>query len=170
MKTLSQYGGEHLSLVQPSIWKRVYHLRTKDAVLLTMTFPKVFSSLTVVEGFGERWEFKKTSFWRSDIEIKRANDHLPFAKYISQRWGKGGTFELPRGERIEYLFNMWKRTNELFSQQKIKLVSFQKESLWKTSLAVIIERESELLEMYPWIIMVIYSQILQRRQQASHTV
>lgn len=170
MKTLSQYSNEHLQLAQPSIWKRVYELRTPDAVLLTMTFPKLFSSLAIVEGFGEAWEFKKPSIWKSDLDIKKRNTHLPSAKFIAPKWGRSGTFELPNGERFEYVFTMLKSTDELFTPKKIRLISLKRESLWKSSLLVTIENNSDqldLLNKHPWIIMVMYNQILQRRQSAA---
>ncbi len=167
MKTLLQYSGDKLQLVQPSIWKRVYQLRTPDAIVMTMTYPKFFSSNAVVEGFGETWEFQKPSFWKSDLEIKKKENQLPFAKFITEKWGRGGTFELPSGERIEYIFKIWKSMNELYSQQKIKLISFQRASWWKTSLNVVVEHDSELIEKYPWTIMVVYYIMLERRQHAS---
>jgi hypothetical protein len=167
MKTLSQYKSEQLQLIQPTIWKRIYQLRTPDAVLLTMTYPKFFSTLAVVEGFGETWEFQKPSIWKSNLEIKKKENQLPFAKFTTEKWGRGGTVELPNGERIDYVFKMWKSINELYSQQKIKLVSFKRASWWKTSLNVIIEHESDLLEKNPWIIMVVYYVMLERRQNAN---
>jgi hypothetical protein len=167
MKTLSQYKHEQLQLVQPSIWKREYQLRTKDSVLFTMTHPKFFSTNATVEGFGETWEFIKPSIWKSNLEIKKKDNQLPFAKFISEKWGRGGTFELPNGERIEYVYKVWKSINELYSQQKLKLVSFNRVSIWKTALNVTIEHESELIEKYPWIIMVVYYNMLERRQHSN---
>lgn len=170
MKTLSQYRNEHLQLAQPSIWKRVYELRTQDTVLLTMIFPKMFSSLAIVEGFGETWEFKKPSIWRSNLDIKKQSNQLPFAKFIAQKWGLGGTFELPNGERFEYVFTVLKWSNELFTQRKIKLVSLKQESMWKSSLQVVFENhpdQMELLDKNPWIIMVMYNQILESRHSAA---
>ena len=38
---------------------------------MTMTYPKMFSSRAVVEGFGEIWEFQKPKWWKSDIDIKK---------------------------------------------------------------------------------------------------
>jgi hypothetical protein len=166
MKTLSQHSAEKIQLVQPSIWKRIYHLRTADIVLLTMTYPKLFSSVAIVEGFGEAWEFRKPSWWRSNLEIKKQHNQLPFAKFVVGKWRKGGMFELPNGERIEYVYEIWKNRNELFSQQKIKLISIQRKSLLKSALNVTIERESELIDKNPWIIMVVYYQMLERRQAA----
>ena len=158
-----------MQIVQPSIWKRAYELRTPENVLMTMSFPKLFSSNAIVEGFGEVWEFRKPSIWRSNLEIKKQHNQLPFAKFIVEKWGRGGTFELPNGDRIEYVFGIWKGKNELYSQQKIKLVSFNRVSLWKSVQNVVVEHESELLEKNPWIIMVVYYQMLERRQHAAAT-
>ncbi|MFA6455607.1 MAG: hypothetical protein WCW40_02205 [Bacteroidota bacterium] len=169
MKTLSSYQNQQLQIVQPSIWKRVYQLRTTEEVLLTMTYPKLFSATALVEGFGEVWEFQKPSIWRSNLEIKKQLNQLPFAKFIVEKWGRGGTFELPNGDRIEYVFGIWKGKNELYSQQKVKLVSFNRVSLWKSVQNVVVEHESELLEKNPWIIMVVYYQMLERRQHAAAT-
>ncbi|MDP1677255.1 MAG: hypothetical protein Q8L88_10370 [Bacteroidota bacterium] len=167
MKSFSQYRTEKVQLVQPSIWKRIYQLRTAETVLLTMTYPKVFSSLAIVEGFGEIWEFQKPKWWRSNLDIKKQHNQLPFAKFIVGKWGSGGMFELPNGERIEYVYELWKNKNELFSQQKIKIISLKRESLFKTALNVTIEHESELIDKNPWIIMIVYDQILSRRQAAN---
>ncbi|MFA6468719.1 MAG: hypothetical protein WCW35_07465 [Bacteroidota bacterium] len=169
MKTLSLYQNQQMQIVQPSIWKRAYELRTPENVLMTMSFPKLFSSNAIVEGFGEVWEFRKPSIWRSNLEIKKQHNQLPFAKFIVEKWGRGGTFELPNGDRIEYVFGIWKGKNELYSQQKIKLVSFNRVSLWKSVQNVVVEHESELLEKNPWIIMVVYYQMLERRQHAAAT-
>jgi hypothetical protein len=167
MTTLSKYKNGQLQLVQPSVWKRVHYLRAGDEVLMTMTYPKWYSSNATVEGFGETWEFSKPSFWRSALDIKRVHDQLPYAKYVPEGWKGNGMFELPNGGRIEYLFNFWKNTNELYSQQKIKLVSFKRISIWKSSLAVTIDHESELIDKHPWILMVIYSMILERRKRSN---
>lgn len=167
MTTLSKYKYEPLRLVQPSIWKRVYQLMAGDEVLMTMRYAKWYSSDAIVEGFGETWEVNKPSIWRSNVEIKKKDYQLPFAKFTIGSWGRGGLFELPNGERIEYVFSIWKSINELYSQQKVKLLSLKRESIWKTALIVTIEHESKLLDENPWIIMVVYYNMLERRQHAN---
>lgn len=167
MKTLFQYKNEQLKLVQPSIWKRVYQLLAGDDILMTMRYPKWYSSEPTVEGFGETWELSKPSFWRSELEIKKQHNQLPFAKYEPEGWKGSGVFGLPNGERIEYRFDFWKNANELYSQQKIRLVSFKRESIFKGAINVTLEYESSLLEKNPWIIMAVYHFILERRQRAN---
>ncbi|MFA6439800.1 MAG: hypothetical protein WCX28_10870 [Bacteriovoracaceae bacterium] len=167
MKTLSQYINQPLQIIQPSFWKREYQLLAGSDAVITLRYPKWYSTDAVIEGFGETWEVRKPSLWRSNLEIKKKENQLPFAKFTMGKWGKGGMFELPNGERIEYVFSIWKSINELYSQQKVKLISLKRVSLWKTALSVIIEHESELLEKNPWIIMVVYYNMLERRQHAN---
>ncbi len=165
MKTFSQYKNEALLLEQPSIWKRIYHLRAGEEIICTLTYPKMFSTKAVIEGFGEKWEIYKPSFWRCTLEIKKQSNQLPFAKYVPGKWKQGGMFELPNGERIEYVQRVWKSVNEIHSQQKIPLVSLKRASWWKSSLNVVIQHESEVLDKNPWIVMTVYYMIIERRQQ-----
>ncbi|MBP6671611.1 MAG: hypothetical protein KA247_00600 [Bacteroidetes bacterium] len=167
MKTFSQYKSDNLVLVQKSIWKRIYHLKAGDEIVCTMTYPKMFGLNAVIEGFGEQWELSRPSIWKSHLDIRKQHQHLPFAKFISGKWGNGGVFELPNGERIEYAQNMWKSVNEIKSHQQVILVSLKRVSWWKSDLFVVIENESELLNKNPWIVMAVYYMILERRQQAA---
>lgn len=167
MKTFSQYKSDNLILVQKSIWKRIYHLKAGEEIICTMSYPKMFGLKAVIEGFGEQWELSRPSIWKSHLDIRKQHQHLPFARFISGKWGNGGVFELPNGERIEYAQHLWKSTNEIKSQQQITLVSLKRVSWWKSDLSVVIENESELLNKNPWIVMAVYYLILERRQQAA---
>lgn len=166
MKTFSQYRAAEMQIVQPSIWKRIYELRSSDGTLMTLRYPKWFSSSAIIEGFGERWEIAKPSIWKSTIEIKKQGYQLPFAKFISTKWGKGGTFELPNGGRIQYAFGIWKGTNELFSHDTVRILSMKQTSIWSRAITVSYEHQSELLDNNPWIIMVVYHTMVERRRQS----
>jgi hypothetical protein len=76
-------------------------------------------------------------------------------------------FAMPNGERIQYVQNIWKSVNEIHSSQKVTLVSLKRTAWWKRSLRVVIEHESEVLDRYPWIIMVVYHLILERQRLAT---
>lgn len=166
MNTIYQYKNEKLCFVQPSIWKRVHHLRIGETDLMTMRYPKWYSSNAVVEGFGEQWTLTKPSFWRSRLECTKQGQTMPFATFEPEGWKGGGTFRLPNGERIEYRFDLWKNLNEIYSQQKVRLASFKRESIWKGTILLTLEHESALLEKHPWILMSVYHIILERRQQS----
>ena len=65
MKPLSKYIGEDLILIQPSFWKREYEFRSSNELLAKMYFPKFFSLTAVVDGFGEKYEIFRPSFWKT---------------------------------------------------------------------------------------------------------
>lgn len=167
MKPLSQHIGEQLQIAQPSIWKRVYELRAPESVLLTMSYPKWFSTLAVVTGFGETWEIYKPSIWRSNLEIRKQGNQLPFAKFTAEKWGRGGTFELPNGNRLKYVFRMWKGHNEIYTQRDEQVISFHRKFSLKPVTNISIDRQNELIDTYPWVIMAVYYVMLERRQAAA---
>jgi hypothetical protein len=167
MKPLSQYRDEQLQLVQPSIWKRVYELRTPDTVLYTTTCPKLFSSLTVVEGFGEKWEFYKPSIWKRGFQVRKAGDQFPLAKYVPGTWGRRGVFELPQGERMNHIFRMWKGNDELCAENQQQVALFKRKSIFKCAINVFIQHPSVLLDKYPWLIMAVHRIILERQQRGA---
>lgn len=161
---------QELMLVQPSLWKREFHLRSGDTVLMTMRYPRWFSSAFVIEGDGATWDVRKTSFWRTALEIKRKENHLPFATFEPEGWMGSGVFKLPNGLRVGYRHNPWKQLNELFDVHGVRLAAFKRASLWKRSLTVTIDGAGGVLTEQPWILMTVYHLILQRRQHAQGAV
>ena len=168
MKPLSQYKDEQLQLVQPSIWKRVYELRTPDTILYTMHYPKLLGSLVIIEGFGEKWEVYRPKWWSSTMEIRKEGTQLPIAKFVGNRLGGGGVFELPMGERVQYRFSIWKGTHELQGEHQQQLILFKRKISFKSVLNVVIEKQSPVVDKYPWLAMVVYRIILEQRSHAGH--
>ncbi len=168
MKPFSQHLGERIQIVQPSIWKRVYELRVSESVFMSMSYPKLFSTLAVIATENETWEIYKPSIWRSNLEIRKQGNQLPFAKFVSEKWGRGGIFELPNGERMKYIFKVWKGFNEIHTQQDQRIVSFDRKISFKPVMNIMIEQKSDLLDKYPWIVMAVYYIMLERRQHAAH--
>jgi len=169
VKPLSHYLDRPLRLVQPSVWKRVFELRAGETVLMTMRFEKWYNTLPYIEGFGETWLLSKPSFWRSSLDVTKKGSQLPFARFVAGKWGRGGTFELPNGERVQYTFDLWKMNgvNELLTPNSVRLAAIAKESIWKGHFTVTLDRPSELLDRHPWIIMTVYHTIQERRSRAA---
>ncbi len=167
MNHLSSYIGQPLQIVQPSIWRREYELRSGETTICRMTYPKWFSFSALVEGFDGAWKIDRPKFFSSTLEITRQHDQLPFAKFQPGRWGNGGTFALPGGQRLEHVYSLWKSTNQIVAPGKGTVISFKRESIWKSALRVTIEQESDTIDRHPWVIMVVYYEMLLRRQ-ATH--
>lgn len=174
MKLFSDYIGKNFRIVQPSIFKRIFELRTDDELLLTMHYPKTFSSLAEVEGFDGKWKIKKASFWKSTLQVFQKDNDLPFATYRGSFWGREAIIELPKGEKLNCKYNLWKSLFQISSSTDGLLISIKtgipaKIRLLKgTKAEVVIEKKSELLDKHPWVVMLIWYKILESNRRAVH--
>lgn len=174
MKLISDYIGKNLRIVQQSIFKRYFELFADDELLLKMHYPKTFSALAEVEGLDGKWQIKKTSFWKSKLDIFQKNNDLPFASYRSSFWGRDGVIELPKGEKLNSKYNLWKSLFQISSSADGLLISIKtgipaKIRLLKgTKAEVVIEKKSELLDKHPWVVMLIWYKILESNRRAVH--
>ena len=173
MKLFSDYIGKNFRIVQPSIFKRIFELRTDDELLLTMHYPKTFSSLAEVEGFDGKWKIKKASVWRSTLQVFQKDNDLPFATYRGSFWGREAIIELPKGEKLNCKYNLWKSLFQISSCSDGLLISIKtgisaKIRLLKgTKAEVVIEKKSELLNIYPWVVMLVWYNILESNHRAT---
>lgn len=172
MKLFSDYIGKNLRIVQPSIFKRTFKLNVDDELLLNLHYPKTFSSLAEVEGFDGKWKIKKQSFWNSILLIFQKDNDLPFATYRSSFWGREGVIELPKGEKLNCKFNLWKSLFQIYTSSGILILSIKTGIKAKIRLLkgikaeVIIEKKSELLDKHPWVVMLIWYNILESNRRA----
>ncbi len=168
MKKISDYLVESLTLIQPSLFKREFELKSSTELIAKMYYPKFFSTTAVVEVSGEKFEIKVPSIWRSDLEIYKADYQMPFAKFTSTNfWKTKGEIELPRGERVYLKFGTFKKSCEIYSSSNELLVLFQNKFSFKEKNVITIEHRSELLDKYSWLIMVAWYKILQRNRRNS---
>lgn len=164
MYLLSSLVGETLTFNQPSLIKREFELETSKGVLATMVFPKLFSSRVVVEGFDGRWEIKQPSIWRSEFGVYKYGYQMPFAKYVANFWKTKGTIELPKGARLNCKSGQLKRPFEVYSSSGELLMVYANKFSLKGRTTVTIEKKFELIDKYPWIIMLGWYIVLQNRR------
>ncbi len=167
MKPFSERINVETTIVQPTFFKRVFELRTSEELLWTMKFPKIFSSLAEIEGLEQQWEIYKPSIWRSTVEVRQKGFQLPIAKYVGERWGQGGTIDLPKGDRLKHSLKIWKGINEITTESGKLLVTFQRKGFIGTTVHVRLLEKSELIDKYPWVIMLVWYVIQQQRQHAA---
>lgn len=168
MKKLSDYLGEELSIARVSVFKREFEFRSSNELIGKMYFPKFFSLSAIIEGFEDKLEIKSTSFWRSELGIFKSGYEMPFAKYTSTGfWKTNGVIELPKGERLNLKFGVFKRSCEIYSLSDELLVLFQNKFSFKDKNVITIQQRSEVIDQYPWVIMVAWYKILQRNRRNS---
>jgi len=167
---LSNMVGETLIFNQPVLMKRKFELTSSNGVLATMIFPKLFSSKVIIQGFDGKWEIKQPSIWRSEYGIYKMGYQLPFAKYTSNFWRTKGTIELPKGIRLNCKAGRIKKPFEIYTTKGEPLAYYSNKFTLKGRTTVTIENRSELLDEYPWILMLGWYVVLQNRRGRARAV
>lgn len=165
MKYLSGYLGEKLYITQPNIFKREYIFASSNEMIAKMYFPRLFSTTAIVEGFKEIYEIKKLNWWGIDLGIFQQGYEMPFAKYIKNNfWGTVGKIELPKGEALILKASTFRKSSKLYSLSDQLLISFNFKISFKEKISVAIENKSELVDQYPWVVMLAWYKLLQQRR------
>jgi len=168
MKKLSEYLGEELRISQKSIWERVFELRSGDELMAKLFYPKYFSDLAELKIDNEEFEFYRPKFFRRDVDIRKKGYQIPFAHFKNNFWGRKGTLELPSGTRLTMKFGFFKKQAEIYLDEEDLLVSILGSFSIKVKSRVIIEKRSEVIDEYPWIIMLgFYLAQLMKRNSAA---
>jgi len=165
MNVLSKYIGEDLILIQPSLFKREYEFRSSNELLVRMYFPSLFSLTAVVEGFEEKYEIIKPSFWKTDIAIRKYGYDMTFASLKTNFFRTKGTIDLQNGKKLNLKFGVFKKSCEVFSEAEELLIMFQNRFSFKQQNIVTVQKSSTLIDENPWIIMMVWYQILQRNRK-----
>ena len=167
MKNLSDYFGQQLILTQPSVWKRYFELKCNDEIIAVVKNVKKFGFKIEVEMFQKSWTIYRTSIWKSEIAIKETVNSLPFAKYKKVKFKKHGFVELPKGERLTINFKFFKDEFEIRDSKDYLLVQFKGRMKFKETVEIYLEKRSELIDKYPWVIILAWYLNYERKHSAA---
>jgi len=165
MKPLSSYIGEDLLLIQPSFFKREYEFRSSNELLARMYFPSLFSLTAVVEGFEEKYEIIKPSFWKTDNAIRKQGYDMTFASLTTNFFRTKGSIDLQNGKKLNLKFGVFKKSCQVFSESEELLIIFQNRFSFKQQNIVTIQKSSALIDENPWVVMMVWYQIIQRNRR-----
>ena len=165
MNVLSKYIGEDLILIQPSLFKREYEFRSSNELLARMYFPSLFSLTAVVEGFEEKYEIIKPSFWKADIAIRKYGYDMTFASLTTNFFRTKGSIDLQNGKKLKLKFGAFKKSCQVFSESEELLIMFQNRFSFKQQNIVTIQKSSALIDENPWVVMMVWYQVIQRNRR-----
>jgi hypothetical protein len=167
MLPLSNYVGEDLILIQPSFLKREYEFQSSSGLLAKMRFPKLFNTTAVVEGFEEKYEIIKPSFWKSEIAIKKFGYDLSFATLTTNFFRTKGSIDLQSGKKLNLKFGAFKRVCEVFSESEELLIVIQNKFSFKDKNIVTIQKSSSIIDENPWIIMMLWYFLIESKKNGA---
>ena len=168
MKPLSNYIGEDLIIIQPSLFKREYEFRSSSELLAKMYFPSFFSLTAIVEGFDDKYEILRPSFWKSDISIRKFAYDMTFASLTTNFFRTKGSIDLQNGKKLNLKFGAFRKSCQVFSETDELLLLFQNKLSLKEKNIVTIQKSSSLIDENPWVVMMIWYLILQNRKNGAH--
>lgn len=152
MKILSYYYGKRLEFTQPSVWKTYYELKCDNEIIGTVKKIKTFGFQLEIDMFNKKWIFYRPAFWRSEIAIREAGYTLPYAKYKGGKFKQPGMIELPKGGRVKIVFKAFKKDYTIQDSSGQVLISLVDKVKFRTTVEILIEKRSEIIDRYPWII------------------
>ncbi|MEJ2613924.1 MAG: hypothetical protein P8Z35_03110 [Ignavibacteriaceae bacterium] len=168
MKNLSSFYGKPLKFTQPSVWKTYYELKSDNEILGTVKKIKKFGFQLEINIFKNKWIFYRPSFWRSEIAIRQSGYTLPYAKYKGGKFKQHGMIELPKGGRVKIVFKAFKKDYELQDSSGQVLVKLADKVKFRTSVDISIIKRSELIDKYPWVLILAwYISALRKRAAAA---
>lgn len=168
MKKLSDYIGNELKIYQNSILKRDFELKSGDDLIARLYYPKFFSDLAELKIGDEELEFYRPKFFKRDVDIRKKGYQNPFAHFKNKFWGRKGVLELPRGIRLTIKFGFFRKQAEIYLGESDLLVSILSRFSMKERSQVIVEKRSDIIDEYPWIIMLgFYLAQLMKRNSAT---
>ena len=168
MTPLSKYIDEDLILIQPSFFKREYEFRSSNELIAKMYFPKFFSLTAVVEGFEEKYEIVRPSFWKSEIAIRKYGYDLTFATLTTNFFRTKGSINLQNGRKLNLKFGAFKKSCQVLDESGDLLLLFQNKFSFKDKNIVSLEKKSSLVDDNPWIVMLLWYFLIESKKNGAH--
>lgn len=166
MKTLSEMAGETLIIHQPSVWKNYYEFKHGDEILGTITGKGIFGITMIFKMGNNEWEIYRQNFWKSEIGIRQAGYELPYATYKKEKFKNRGIVKLYKGEQLLIEYRLLRGGYSVQTLSGEYLAIFKEKVSIKDKTQIKIEQKSELLDKYPWVIILAWYLSLQRRRAA----
>lgn len=167
MKNLSEYIGQELEIANKSIFKSFYELKANGIPILSIRSTDFWGNRHEIAGFEKVWELSKPSIWKSTLEVREKDSSTVIATFESSTFGKTNTITLPRGEKLLIATHVWKSMYELQNELGTRLVLFENKKWFSPTIKVTIEKKLEVLDKYPFILLLVFFTVLQRQHQAA---
>jgi len=121
----------------------------------------------MVEGFEEKYEIIRPSFWKSEIAIRKFGYDLTFASLRTNFFKTRGSIDLQNGKKLNLKFGAFKKSCQVFSEVDELLLTFQNKLSLKEKNVVTIQKTSSLIDENPWVVMMIWYLILENRRNGA---
>lgn len=166
MRKLSDSIGQSLSIIQKSFWKREYEIRSDTELIGEFKYPKFFSERVECKVGNDSFEFKRPHIFSDKIEIIKSGYQLPIAKLQSNFFASKGIVELPRGIKVKMKFGAFNNKAEIYLGENDLIAIVKNKFSLKEKSDIMIEKRTEILDEYPWILFLAFYFLLLKRRNS----
>lgn len=166
MKSINDLFGEQLFFTKPKLLKNYYELKHGEDTIGSMEVKGIFNNKAYVKIFDKEYIFIQASFWRSLLEIKEKGKEVSFASFNSKLFKDYGFINLPMGESLKVTFSFFNSNFDLRNSFGEILIQYSNKFPFKSRTDISIEKKSQVLEKYPWVIFIPFFVRLQRSKNS----
>lgn len=166
MRKISDYLGNELIIIQKNFWRREFELCAGEEMIGQMKYPKIFRQLAEHDIQNQSYEFYRPGIFSRNIDIRQKGYENPFAFYKSNLFMSSGKLELPKGINLNIKFGLFRKQAEVYLGENNLLISIRNKFSFKERSKVVIEKRSEIIDEYPWILMFVFY-LVQLRKRSS---
>jgi hypothetical protein len=170
MKNMSDYMGQELEIINTSFFKSAYELRAPGKTIVTLRSTDFWGNKHEIAGIDKTWEVVKPNIWTANLNIQEKNTGTIIADIKGSVFKNSGVINLPRGEKLSIVMSVWKSTFEIQNELGTPLVSFKNKKWYSSDVIVTILKKSETLDRYPFLIMLAFLMVMQKRHSSGTTV
>lgn len=152
MQNLSDYIGQIISIIQRSIWRRAFEIRSEKEVIGKIVYPKFLSERVECKLGNDTFEFRRPHIFSNDIEIRKIGYQLPIAVMHSNFLASKGIVDLPRGKKVVMKFGTFKSKAEIYHGENDLIAIVNNKFSFKEKCEITIERRTEILDENPWLV------------------
>lgn len=169
MIKLSEYIGKNLLFRQKSFWRREFEFLSDNEIIGEMKYPKFLSERAECKFGNEKFIFKRPHIFSNEVEIRKQGYELPIAKMDSNFFATKGILDLPRGKKIKIKFGLLNNQSNIYYGENDLLATLHYKISLKEKCDVVIEKRSEILDDYPWIIILAFYFLQLKRRNTGIT-
>ena len=164
LKTLSDFYGKTMVIIQTSFTKSSYELKDGDELVSTLEIKKILGRQAEISYYDNVWEVKKEGFWKNNYIIFEKDSQKETAKVINRLF-KNPVIELPRGGKLILKTRIFKGITEIQTELENPIANIKGKISWKEKADVTFEQKHKLLNENPWLIMLVwFFEVLRSRQ------
>lgn len=156
MSRLASFVGIPLRVLQPSIWKKQYELRSEDQLIGTLRFPRIFRQEAVGECEEGRWILRERGLFKRTIHVRLPEKGKPIASLELAHFSLTNKLKLPQYRMLRLTRNFLKTAYRLTTSMNAEVCSLELKLMPKHTGTVVIDQKGEEYEELPWLVFLVW--------------